>query len=241
MPRYFFNNTIRSYDIAVGKLFNDIWFQRYNRETNEIIEEIRVPLVYAPKLHWYLRKYDTLPKDYNIKTTLPRISFSRGAPVYDTKRQINKYVEIKGIKKFSEATQNYIQKWVGSSVPYRFPYAFNIWAKNENDMNQILEQILANFNTQSFNVFVYEVPLLGVGRNCRIVLENATQNYQSEFDIKGDRLLRYSFNLHLEGNMYPAISQQSVVEEIIAQYRDAEASENQILETVRITEESINE
>jgi len=237
--RFFFNNTIRSYDIAVGKLFNDFWVLQYNRETKQQINEIKVPLVWTPKLHWYLRKYDTLPQDYNISAILPKISFSRGAPIYDGKRQMNKNIEIKGTKKYSPAVQNYIQKWASSAVPYKFPYTFNIWTKYENEMNQLLEQILSLFNTQSYNIFVYEVPLLDVGRNCRLIIDNATQNYQSEFDVKGDRILRYSFNLHLEGNIYPTIHETTVIKEIEINYRSVEESENNVLASSRITEDDV--
>ena len=194
MPRFFFNNTLRSYDVAIGHLFSDFWVIQYDRNSKDVLNELKVPLTWAPKLHWYLRKYDTIPTDFNVATVLPRMSFSRGAPQYDGKRQMNKYIQIKGSKKYSSAVQNYIQRWAGSAVPYKIPYSFNIWTKNENDMNQILEQLLSLFNTQSYNIFVNEVPLLDVGRNCRLIIDNAVQNYQSEYDLKGDRLLRYSFN-----------------------------------------------
>lgn len=227
--KFFFNNTLRSYDVAIGQLFNDIWVIKYDKVKKELISELRVPLVYAPKLHWYLRKYDNIPNDFNVKTTIPKISFSRGAPQYDAKRQMSKYVQIKGNKRYSSVVQNYIQKWAGSSVPYKIPYEFSIWTKNINEMNQILEQILSLFNTQSYNIFVNEVPLLDVGRNCRLIMENSTQNYQTEFDIKGDRLLRYSFTLNLEGNIYPVIDEQQVIKEIIVNYWETEATEDKLL------------
>ncbi len=237
--KFFFNNTLRSYDIAIGQLFNDIWTIKYDKEQKNIISELRVPLVFNPKLHWYLRKYDNIPNDFNIKTTLPRISFSRGAPQYDGKRQMSKYIQIKGNKKYSSAVQNYIQKWAGSSVPYKIPYEFNIWTKNINEMNQILEQILSLFNTQSYNIFINEVPLLDVGRNCRIIMENTTQDYQAEFDIKGDRLLRYKFVLNLEGNIYPVISQDQVIKEIVVNYWETEATEDKLLaQSIVIEDES---
>ena len=238
MPRFYSSNILRSYDIAVGQIFSNFYCLHYDKVTKEQIQEIRVPLMLGNKLHWYLRKYDTIPRTFNVKTVLPRISFTRGAPQYDEKRQMNKFTHIKGNKKYSSITQNYIQRWAGTAVPYKIPYNFNIWTKNETEMNQLLEQILALFNTQSYNVFINEIPLLEVGRMCRLIIENSVQNYQTEYDIKGDRLLRYSFNLTLEGNIYPVIHEQTVIKEIYANYWEVEEDEAKLIERVIITEDS---
>lgn len=241
MPRFFASNTLRSYDIAVGQLFNNFYVLHYDRETKEQINEIKVPLVLGNKLHWYLRKYDTVPRDFNVKSVLPKISFARGAPQYDEKRQMNKFTKIKGTKRYSSEVQNYIQKWAGSAVPYKIPYTFNIWTKTETEMNQLLEQILALFNTQSYNIFINEIPLLDVGRNCRLIIENSIQNYQTEYNIKNDRILRYSFNLTLEGNIYPVIHEQKVIKEIYNNFYESEKAEENLLQEVVITEETIED
>lgn len=228
--RFFFNNTLRSYDIAMGTMFNDIWVIHYDKNNPKDIKEIKVPLVYDPKLHWYLRKYDNIPNNFNIKTTLPRISFSRSAPQYDSKRQLNKNTIIKGNKQYSPEVENYIQKWAGTAAPYKIPYELNIWTHTMNEMNQILEQILSYFQTQTYNLFVNECPMFDVGRNCKVTIENTSANYNSDFDIKGDRLLRHKINLSIEGNIYSVIKEDYVIKEIVVNYLEVEYKQNEQLE-----------
>lgn len=230
--RFFFNNSLRSYDISVGKLFNDLWVIHYDKNKPNDIQEIKVPLLWQPKLHWYLRKFDTIPDTFNIKTVLPRITFSRSAPQYDSKRQLNKYTRIKGNKRYSADVENYIQQYAGAGVPYKIPYEFNIWAVNMIELNQILEQILSFFKTQTYNIFVNEVPLFDVGRNCKLTIDNTSSNYNSEFDIKGDRVLRHKFTLNLEGSIYPIIKEDYVIKEINAYYWDNEEDQNAALALV---------
>ena len=229
--RMFFNNTFRAYDIAIGKMFNDVWVIHYDK-TGKDIDEIKVPFYYMPKLHWYLRKYDNIPNDFNIKTVLPMMTFSRTAPQYDVKRQLNAYAEIKSDIKYSPETQRYVQKWAASAVPYKIPYEINVWTSTMNEMNQLLEQILGSFPNQTKNLFIYECPMFGVGRNCKVTIESTSSNYSSDFDIKGDRILRHKINLSIEGNIYGVIKEASVIEEIMMNYYSVETKENNELNNI---------
>ena len=227
--RFFFNNTLRTYDIAVGKLFNDIWVIHYNKDNPKDIQEYRVPYVFGAKLHWYLRKYDTVDNDFNVKITIPKMSYSRTAPQYDSKRQLNKYGKVKGNKKFSPEVENYIQYWSGTAAPYKIPYEINIWTHTMNEMNQILEQILSFFHAQTHNLNIVECPMFGIERNVRITLDSTSSNYTTEYNVNGDRVLRHKINLTVEGNIYSVINESSVIKEIDAFYIENEEQQNRLL------------
>lgn len=241
--RFFFNNTLRSYDIAVGTLLNDLWIIHYDFNNKKDIQEYKVPLKYYPKLHWYLRKYDNIPNDFNVKTVLPCISYSRLAPQYDSKRQLNKYTRIKGNKQYSPEIENYVQKWAGTAVPYNIPYEVNLWTHTLLEMNQLMEQILSFFQVQTKTLFIRECPLFDIGRSCRLIIDSTSSNYSSEFDVKGDRVLRQKINLTLEGCIYSVIKENYVIKEIDTLYIENEEQQNKILAAInngeQITEDMI--
>lgn len=203
---YFFNNTSKSYKVAIGKFLNSVYVQRFT-SNGAIDNSFKVPIVYSPKLHWYLSKYDTVPQDYNIKKFIPIISYSRSGMVYDNGRQYNKNVTIKTPKEISILAK----AWCQQATPWNFDFSVSVWTRTEDDMDQILEQLLYRFNP-SHNLHVNEVPIFGVERTCRLKLSNVADESVKEFDIKGDRVLKYTLGLSIEGNIYPTINSEQLIQ-----------------------------
>jgi hypothetical protein len=222
------------YTIAFGSLYNKIVVNRIDStQSPEIITEIKVPLSYAGKLHWYYRKYKNFPDKYNIKTILPVMVFRLNGIQADPERQTNKFECIKFNKNVSLALRN----WVQTAVPYKFSFTLSIWTKYQTEMNQILEQILP-FYSPTRNIPIKELPLLDISRTCRIQLTGISPEESIEFDSEsGDRIIQYELNFDLDGYMYPPILEEKLINEIdYSVYLKLVGNNFKIQETI-ITEE----
>lgn len=228
---HFFFDTISTYSIAFGDLFNNLKVQVVDTTVspNKIIEK-RVPLSYSHKLHWYLRKYQSLPDDFNVSTTLPRMVFSfNGIDAAYGERGTNKFERIVGDVNWT----NEMTTWMQHCTPYTFIFTLSIWTKYQSEMNQLLEQILPFFNP-SRNIHVKEIPILNIYRTCRISLGAIAQEHAVEFESEsGDRILNYSMDFQIDGYMYPPIQQSALPTNLLMRYYDSQ--------NIQITETHINE
>lgn len=215
---YFFNQTIETYTIAFGDLFKNLHVQYIDESTSPpTIQNKKVPLSYSPKLHWFLRKYQSLPDDINIATTLPRMVFSlNGMDADYSERGTNKFERISGNIDWDKR----INKWIQTAVPYKFTFTLSIWTNYQTELNQILEQILPFF-TPARNVHVKEIPVLNVFRTCKISLGTLAQEHTVEYEAEGGkRILQYSLDFLLDGYLYPPIQQNHLPVELILNYYD---------------------
>jgi len=213
---YFFNQTIETYTIAFGDLFNNLYVQYIDDSTSPpIVKNKKIPLSYSHKLHWFLRKYQSLPDDINIASTLPRMIFSLNGMDHDYgERGTNKFERISGNINWNQK----VNKWIQTAVPYKFTFTLSIWTKYQTELNQILEQILPFF-TPARNIHVKEIPVLNVFRTCKITLGTLAQEHTVEYEAEGgQRILQYSIDFILDGYLYPPIQQTHLPIELILNY-----------------------
>lgn len=212
--KFFANNIRKIYSIAVGKFLNDIWVQRYNLNTGQIVKEVHVPVMHGPKLHWWISKYNTIPDNFNVKNTQPLMSYSFTGMSYDASRQLNPLAKLESPPELSA----FVKHWSLQATPWNFNFGVSIWTDLESDMDQIIEQVAYRFNP-TYNLHIKEVPVFGGWRTCRLKLDNMASAKVSEWDIKGDRVLKWDIGLTLEGNIYPAIYEQRLLQYIELNYR----------------------
>ena len=170
--------------------------------------------MFGPKLHWYLAKHNNFPLDFNVKTKLPLVSYNLTGMSHDPERQLNQSLKIESPSELS----SFVETWCMQAVPYNFTFDLSLWCKNISDINQFTEQLVSMFHP-SHNLHVHEIPLFGVWRTCRLILNSVTSNNTTEWELKGDRVLKTNFSFTLEGNIYPRIQELKLLQYIHINYK----------------------
>jgi hypothetical protein len=104
--------------------------------------------------------------------------------------------------------------------------ALYIFAKNQDDGLQIVEQVLPYFNPD-FNVTINDLPELNIKRDIKITLDNV--NYEDEYE--GDYAARVSviwtLNFTMRLNFYSNVENVGIIKKVIADiYNDPTLSLN---------------
>ena len=141
---HFYHQKLRKSVAVFGTLFSDLYVIRSN-SSGQVISQVKVPLSYAPQRKFLdrIRSQPDLLEDSKVAVKLPRMSFEITTIAYDPARQLQK-------------TNNFTQSGSGygnrnkfySFVPYNVGFQLSIYAKNQDDALQIVEQILPYFNPQ---------------------------------------------------------------------------------------------
>lgn len=137
---YFYNGAIRKVVALFGDMFNNISVARQDSSGN-LANEKRVPLAYAPKESFIARLNENPDlTDDRVALTLPRISYEiKGAMTYDAERQLPKNNVCRVMSAAGNPTEVY------APTPYNIPFELSIYAKNQDEALQIVEQILPYF------------------------------------------------------------------------------------------------
>lgn len=233
---HFYWNMTRHYIVAFSYIFSDIHVQRVDN-LGALQKDIKVPITYAGKK----KIYQILQRNPKMKTkvsvVLPRISFLITDLNPDSSRKVNNLIEI------DIENDNITDKFMYSPVPYNFNIDLVAWAKNMDDLLQIVEQI-AVFFKPGYTITVKEIAELDIERNINIILNDVNLEIDSDLDEETDRTVMANFSFTLKGFLYPPITEKGVIEIIntkIAEYDNedhAYANINQVFSelTEEITE-----
>ena len=145
----FYNQHIRKAIISFGTIFNDINIERKN-SAGAVTQALRVPLSYSTKQKFMTRiarVQDTTTRG-EVALTLPRMGFEINGLNYDPARKVG---PIQKTKVVGTGDDSNTVRQVFSSAPWNMDLALYIFAKNQDDGLQILEQIIPYFNPD-FNV-----------------------------------------------------------------------------------------
>ena len=166
--QYFYHAVTRRFIIVFGTLFNDIHIKRTRSDST--IQDIKIPLTYGSydKMIARLRGDENLDK--KIAASSPALSFVMGPPKYDASRKLQSTNQ--RCIKTADGTKT---QFMG--VPYNFDVSLFIYAKEEEDGLEILEQILPFF-TPSLTLTVVMDDDLGYKMDVPVVLESV--DYENE-------------------------------------------------------------
>ena len=167
----FYHSHIRKAIIAFGTIFNNINIERKN-SSGAVAQTLRVPLAYSTKQK-FMTRINRVPDSTTrgeVAMTLPRMGFEIDGIQYDPTR---KTTAIQKNKAVGVGDDTNTVRTVFNSTPYNMNLSLYIFAKNQEDGLQIVEQILPYFNPD-FNVTVNDLPKLGINRDIKITLENVT-------------------------------------------------------------------
>lgn len=202
---HFYWNMTRKYIIAFNHIFSDIHVLREN-SAGEVEKDILVKTTYAGK-----RKFANMLQRTNkqVSVVLPRISFLITGFTPDNTRRLNN----------SNTISTDSGEFFYSPEPYDFNVDLVIWAKNMDDILQIVEQSVVFFKPQ-YTIKVKEIPSLNIERNITISLNSVDFDNDLEYDEETDRTLMANMNFTLKGFLYPPISDSNIIDIINVQFRD---------------------
>ena len=214
---HFYHEKTRKAVAIFGKLFNNIYVVRKNRDTGASVSQVRVPLAYAPKAKYLDRIRENSDLDTNTKVAikLPRMSFEITSIAYDNQRQLSK---TNNFTKFGTTTNNRNKFFTG--VPYVISFQLNVYTKTQDDALQIVEQILPTFNPQ------YSVTLKpfsdypDVLEDIPIAITSVSFQDDFEGELGARRTIIYTMDFEMRVRFYGAISQSAVVRDARAKVFD---------------------
>ncbi len=218
----FYHSHIRKAIIAFGTIFNDINIERKN-SAGAIAQTLRVPLAYSTKqkfLTRIARVPDTSTRG-EVALTLPRMGFEINGLNYDPGRKV---APINRTRVVGTGDDTSTVRSVFASAPWNMDLALYIFAKNQNDGLNIIEQVLPYFNPD-FNVTINDLPEMGIKRNIKITLDNV--NYEDEYEGEfANRIsVIWTLNFTMRLNFYSHVANVDVIKQaVIDAYNDPELS-----------------
>jgi len=184
---YFYHEIIRRTIVAFGTLFNNIHIQHADNNGN-VIDDIKVPLAYGPQQKFLAKIQQQADLNKPVAITLPRMSFEMTGISIDTTR---KTTVTKTFKAVSTDGSGDIKK-VYLPVPYNIDFELSVFAKLNDDVLQITEQILPFFQP-SFNLTVDLVSSIGEKKDIPVVLNSVNMQDDYEGDFSSRRSIIYTF------------------------------------------------
>lgn len=222
----FYWGTIRKSIVAFGNMFNNITIQRTNAD-GEIVQIQRVPLSYSPKQK-FLAKIRQQPNvdNNNFQIILPRMGFELVSLDYDPNRKISPMQQSRTINDTTSASSQY------APTPYNVSLLLYIYAKNQDDGLQIIEQILPYFNPD-YNLTMKSIPELDIKNDLPILLNSIGFQDEYEGDMTTRRAIIWTLSFVMKLNFYGPINKQGIINKVNANtFRDS-ALTNQ-LQTITV-------
>jgi len=193
----YYNESIRKMVTAFGALFNSIYILRRN-DAKEVVEKIRVPLIYGPKekFIYRIKTEAQITDNTHVQITLPMIGFDMTSIIYDTSRKTNRLN-----RRIVGDRSTY------SEVPYNINFGLYVFCRNIDDNLQIIEQILPNF-TPEFNVSL-NLNELNTKVTVPIILNGVNTEEIYEGDFQTRRSITTSFDFTAKTYLYGQIKEES--------------------------------
>ena len=189
LGQYFYNQTMKKTVAVFGTIFNNM------RIVKQGGGETRVPIAYGPRKKFLARiQADTVAAaDNSIAIKLPRLSFEITDISFDSNTKLNKFnkrvLPIEG-----ETAKTNV---VNQSVPYSIGMQLSIYAKNQDDALQILEQILPTFSPE-YTVAIKDMEGPGTVTDVPIVLTSTSIQDDYEGDFETRRTIIYTLDFTMK-------------------------------------------
>ena len=168
-----------------------------------------------------IRENPDLQDDTKVAIKLPRMSFEITAITYDATRQLAKIGNFTTTASDGSVTKR--QKFF-NHVPYNINFQLNVYAKNQDDALQIVEQILPFFQPD-YTVTLNDNTDMGTTRDVPIVLTNVTYEDNYEADFLTRRSIIYTLSFTAKFYLYGPVTDQKVIKTVqVDQYTDVQVN-----------------
>ena len=221
LDQRFYWGTIRKAIVAFGNMFNNITIERKDAEGN-VVQLQRVPLAYSPQQK-FLAKIKQQPNvdNTNFQVILPRMGFEMVSLDYDPNRKISPMQQSRTINSSTSASAQY------APTPYNINVLLYIYAKNQDDGLQIIEQILPYFNPD-YNLTIHAIPQLNINNDLPIILNSIGFTDDYEGDMTTRRAIMWTLSFIMKLNFYGPVNKQGIINKVTTNtFRDAALSSQQ--------------
>ena len=118
-------------------------------------------------------------------------------------------------------------------TPYNIQMYLYVYAKNQDDGLQIIEQILPYFNPD-YNLTMKTVPELNIKNDLPIILDSVTFEDDYEGDFSTRRAIIWTLTFTMKLNFYGPVNKQGVIRKVIAStFNDTSLTSKQTEYTVQ--------
>ena len=223
LDQRFYWGTIRKAIVAFGNMFNDITIERKDSAGNTIGVQ-RVPLSYSPKQKFLARINQQPTIETNqFQVILPRMGFEMIAIDYDPNRKVSPIQQTRNINSPGSALAQY------APTPYNLTVLLYVYARNQDDGLQIIEQILPYFNPD-YNLTLKAIPELNLLNDLPILLNTIGFEDQYEGDFTTRRAIMWTLSFTMKLNFYGPINKQGIIKKVIATSFNDQARTQEIQE-----------
>lgn len=205
---HFYHQLTRKMVVIFGNLFNNIELVKTNSTNSTEIERIKVPIKYGQKEKYVVRLEEDPTLNRETQITLPVMSFEITSISYDESRKLNT------LHKSARANTStaYATQYMG--VPYNIGFDLNIYARNIEDANQIVEQILPYF-TPSYTVTVSVIPELSFTKDIPIVLNSVNSTVQHEGNYDTVRYVNWTLSFTMKTHYFGPVQSSKIIRKVI--------------------------
>jgi len=206
----FYHSHIRKAVAAFGTIFNNINIERTDSSGN-VVQSLRVPLAYSTKQKFISRieQVPSVESRGEVALVLPRMGFEIVSLQYDAARRVS---PIHHHKKGSGSATSV--KQVFTSTPYDLSLQLYVFAKNQEDGLQIIEQILPFFNPD-FSITVNDLPEMGIKRDIKLTLDSVGYEDQTQGTYSDRSSIVWTLTFNMKLNFYGYIGNQDVIRKAV--------------------------
>lgn len=235
---HFYHQKVRKCVAMFGALFNNIYVIRKN-SSGASTSQLKVPLAYGSKNKFIerIKEMPDLVTDTKVAIKLPRMSFEISSFQYDGQRQLQK---VANFNKASGIANDVVQrKKFYVPVPYNIGFDLAMYAKNQDDALQIVEQIIPYFNPQySLTMKPFPADFPDIKEDVQIILDNVQLSDDYEGALESRRTIVYTLSFTMKVNFYGPTSKGDIIRKSIANIynKGAGALDSDVsIETITIT------
>lgn len=205
--RYYWG-TVRKAIVAFGNMFNNLTIEKKGPNNTTIIQ--RVPLSYSPKQKFLARinQQPNIDKN-NVQVILPRMGFEMVAMDYDPNRKVSPIQQTRSLSGSTTASTQY------APTPYNLTILLYIYARNQDDGLQVIEQILPYFNPD-YNLTLKAIPELNIQNDLPILLNTIGFEDDYEGDFVTRRSVTWTLGFTVKLNFYGPVTKTGIIKKVIA-------------------------
>jgi hypothetical protein len=168
-----------------------------------------VPVIYSPKEKMITRVFSDDALRRQVQSILPRMGFEITSISYDPSRKQNSLLRSARANTFTHTTSSYM------GVPYDIKFRLNIYSRNNDDGNHIVEQILPLF-TPDFTVTTDMVPDVDIIKDIPIILESVSPSIEYEGNYDAVRYVTWTLDFTMKMYYYGPIVYPKIIRTVYA-------------------------
>jgi hypothetical protein len=188
-----------------GTIFNDLRIPRMDSSGEYLNQLIRVPIIYGPKDKVLTRVAADPSISREEAVTLPIMSFEHVDTLYDHERKLSSMHKIV----VKDPDNGYMQSQY-TPVPYNFLFDLHLYAKNNLDLNNMLELILGFF-TPEFTIRADLIPSMEKLWMIPVVYNNQRKQDKYEGKVEDRRDLVTTLHFTVKGYLFGPVVRHPVI------------------------------